>query len=133
MASGRPKEGLETLPDGWRDKILNLYSEGASDVEIKELIWGWRRRFSNDLWDRWMEEEPIFSETIKRGRKKSQVWWERNGRENLENKNFSYTGWFMQVKNRFPRDWRDKKEVEHSGAIDTTGVFKIGDQEIEFE
>ena len=103
---GRPKEDLSTLPENWYNEILNLYKVGASDVEIKALIYEWRGRFSNDLWDRWLKEELEFSETIKMGRMISQAWWTRQGRTNLTGGDFSYTGWYMNMKNRF--GWTDR-------------------------
>ena len=116
METGRPKETLEDskdkFPDNWYEVILNEYSEGASDEEIKALIYKWRGSFSNDLWDRWMKEEPEFSETIKIGRILSKAWWTKSGRKNLGNKEFSYTGWYMNMKNRF--GWRDKQEVQQT-------------------
>ena len=111
---GRPKATIDELPNNWQDEVLKLYAEGASDVEIKALIYQWRGSFSNDLWDRWMDEEPIFSETIKVGKLFSQQWWEKKGRKNLENKDFNYTGWFMNIKNRFYNDWRDRKDLDHT-------------------
>jgi len=65
MNKGRPKDTLDCLPDNWYKEILNLYKKGASDVEVKALIYQWKGSFSNDLWDRWIKEEPQFSETIK--------------------------------------------------------------------
>jgi hypothetical protein len=111
---GRPKKDLSSLPDNWHDEVLELYSEGASDVEIKALIYGWRGTFSCDLWNRWMKEEPEFSITIKGGRMLSESWWNKSGRKNLKDKDFSYTGWYMNMKNRF--GWRDKQETTLQGG-----------------
>ncbi len=119
MRDGRPKEPFVPW-EGWVADIIGLYSEGASDVEIRGLIIEKlvnRKSLSHVLWERWLAEEEDFSETIKEGRQLSQVWWEKQGRVNLQNKEFSPTLWFMNVKNRFKDDWRDKQEVEMSGGL----------------
>lgn len=109
---GRPKSKLD-LPEGWYHRIIDLYKEGASDVEVKALIYNWRGSFSNDLWDRWIEEEEEFSETIKAGKLLSEAWWHQKGRTSLKDKEFNYTGWYMQMKNRF--GWTDRSDITTKG------------------
>ena len=121
---GRPLKELEhqPLPEDWYNQILDLYSEGASDVEIKGLIRSWIGKISNDLWERWLIDEPQFSETIKTGRILSEIWWQKMGRKNLWSVNFNYTGWYMNMKNRF--GWADnqKTQTEIKGSVDLSGM-----------
>ena len=105
---GKPKEKYKATPDkylrkDWQDYILGIMSEGASLAEVKGDL-----AISNDLHARWIKEEPIYAEAIKKGIGFSQAWWEREGRENLRNKNFSYVGWYMNMKNRF--GWKDRQD-----------------------
>jgi len=120
---GRPKAPFD-LEAGWQEDVLNLYREGASDVEIKAVIYEQRGSFSNDLWERWLKEEEEFSETIKVGKMLSEAWWHKSGRKNLDNKEFSFTGWYMNMKNRF--GWADKQEVDHTTKgekMETTAIL----------
>lgn len=113
MPAGRPKKTLDDLPEGWKEGILALAGEGASDVELRVYL-----DISIDLWYRFIKEEPEFTETIKRCSAVCEVWWQKQGRLSLRDKEFSPTLWYMNMKNRF--GWADKKEVDH-----TTGGEKI--------
>ena len=101
--AGRPKKKLD-LPAGWQKAVLALYVDGASDVEIKAWIYEKRGTFSDDLWDRWLIEEPDFSVTIKKGRIFARAWWEKQGRTNLKTSGFNTALYQIQVRNRFGWD-----------------------------
>jgi hypothetical protein len=105
---GRPKKSLD-LWKGWAKDVLDLYVDGASDVEIKALVWQKRGSFSNDLWGRWMDEEKEFSETIKMGRTFAKAWWEKKGRSGVDSQEINSTMWYMNMKNRY--GWRDKQDI----------------------
>ena len=124
----KAKKGRPPAPFNLTDKqlktILKEYQEGASDVEVKAIIWKARGSFSNDLWDRWILEEPVFSETIKKGRELAQAFWLTIGRKNV-NKNsqdFNTTLWYMNMKNRY--GWADKQETKNQHNVEG-GAVKI--------
>ena len=98
---------MAILPEKWQEEIINLYEVGASDVEVRAYLSKNRNSFSTDLWNRFIAEEEEFSKTIKKGREFSNAWWEKQGRENLKDRSFNPTLWYMNMKNRF--GWRDEK------------------------
>lgn len=102
----RPKDNLSRLPEGWKERVTELYKEGASDVEVRAEL-----GLSNDLFYRWLDEEPEFSETIKSGRDISEAWWARVGRLGAVGaQEINPTTWIFNMKNRF--NWRDRTESE---------------------
>mgnify|MGYP006440109623 CR=1 FL=1 len=125
MPGARPKIQISDLPYGWAVKTLELYKEGASDVEIRANVFD---GMSQDLWERLIAEEEEFSITIKKGRTLSQGWWMKTGREGTKYNKDSYTEistsmWFINMKNRF--GWADKQQVDnkHSGEVTVKSFF----------
>jgi len=119
---GRPKEPFKPW-DNWEEDIISLYSEGASDVEVRGLIIKKtedRETLCHELWERWLNEEIAFSETIKKGREFCQIWWERNGRVNLKESSFNATLWYMNMKNRFK--WADRHDINADVNQTTTDM-----------
>jgi len=110
---GRPKITLEDLPKDWEKKILREAKQGASIVELAVIL-----DISRDTYYRLSEDHEYFFDIVKKCKELSEVWWLRQGRKQLENKDFSYTGWYMNMKNRF--GWADKQETkqETSGKIE---------------
>lgn len=122
---GKPRKTLTDLPTKWYDTVLIEMSEGASLEEIKSQL-----SISNDLHTRLMRDEPQYSETIKKGIELSRAWWLKKGRQNLENKDFSYTGWYMNMKNRFGWADRQQQDITSKGeSIAPILVKFIGDDD----
>ena len=109
----RPKIKLTELRKDWKTFIVRDMADGASQAEITAGL-----EISNDLFYRFMKEEPEFSETIKKGLVLCKCWWERKGRKNLENSKFSATLWYMNMKNRF--GWADKTETDNTHKVEVS-------------
>ena len=80
-------------PDVMLPKIIKLMSEGASLNEVAADL-----GISKDTLHEWKRpDSPVYKEdfagTISSGVALSEAWWERQGRTNLTNKEFNYTGW----------------------------------------
>lgn len=119
---GRPKIKLSDLPKDWKKKTLELAAEGASDVEIRaEAL----NCIAFETWDRLLKEEPEFFETIKEAATLCENWWRKKGRVSLENKDFNYVGWYMNMKNRF--GWRDKHDHTTDGKPLTITTVNYAD------
>lgn len=113
MKVGRPAITIEDLPEGWKATILNEAREGAALIELAVLLGIHRETLT-----RLTEREKEFFDTINECKQLSEAWWVKQGRKQLENKAFSYTGWFMNMKNRF--NWADKQQTEHKGNVGAT-------------
>lgn len=106
MKKGRPKIELSDLPEGWEELILSESKKGASIVELSVLL-----GICRDTFYTLCEREPHFFDTVKKCKQLCEAWWVKKGRTQLENKDFSYTGWYMNMKNRF--NWTDKQQNEN--------------------
>ena len=107
------------------ETILELMKEGASLDEVRGEL-----DISKDTLYRWKEDYEDFSDSIKRGIRMSQAWWEKQGRISLRDRDFNYTGWYMNMKNRFK--WSDKKEFNNEGSITVmvdTGISRSPGQD----
>jgi hypothetical protein len=93
------------------EKVIELLKQGMSIEEIGlELDCGYRTVYD------WMEKHPDFAQAIKKGREFSHAWWLKEGRLALRDTKFSYTGWYMNMKNRF--GWTDKQENSTTLSVD---------------
>lgn len=84
--------------------LLDLYTEGASDIEIARAMQITIARFY-----RLCEEVPAFAEFVERGRTLAQAWWYEQGRKNLWRKDFNTVLYNFNMKNR--HGWADKVDT----------------------
>ena len=126
QGKGRPLITLKDLPDGWEESIINLSKKGASIVELAVELDISRQTLYN-----LSERDKHFLDTIKKCKRYCEAWWLSKGRTELENREFSYTGWYMNMKNRF--GWADKKEIkeEVKKEVTTFNVDNLSLEELE--
>ena len=65
----------------------------------------------------WASVHPEFSEALSRGKVKCLAWWEKAARSSASAGTGNATMIVFGLKNMGEEDWRDKREVEHSGHM----------------
>ena len=103
---GRPTDYTPTLGG----EILSLMSEGLSLAAAAAEIGVHRQR----VYD-WASRHPDFADTVKLAQAKRQAFLER--RLLTASDGPVVTSTIFALKNAGPEDWRDKREVEHSGQV----------------
>jgi transposase len=114
MAGGRPTDYRVE----YCDRLIEIMREGASIEEVAADL-----DISKTTLYNWAEAHEEFMNAKKRGEELSLSWWVKQGRIQLQNRDFSATLFYMNMKNRFK--WRDKHEVDHSSSDGTMTPTKI--------
>lgn len=89
------------------ERAKELMKQGASLIEV-----AYHLHIARSTLHEWRNTYPEFSDAIKAGIDDSEGWWMTKGRENIENKEFNSTLWYMNMKNRFK--WKDKQDSDNS-------------------
>lgn len=105
------------------DEILSQMAQGFSLAAAAAELGIHRQRVYE-----WMERHPEFADTVKLAQAKRQRF--------LENRLLTadagpvVTSTIFALKNAGPEDWRDKREVEHSGDMTVRKATELSDDEL---
>lgn len=91
---------------------MELGKNGKSIVQIAAAL-GFSRRAIYD----WTERYPEFKEAMDWARQLAQAWWEDQGQTGIWSKEFNANAYSLQIRNRFPDEWRDKQDHAVQGGI----------------
>lgn len=108
MPAGRPSK----FQEAYCNEVIEIMATGLSLTAFAGEI-GVARSTINE----WIEAYPQFSESVRVGKAKRTLALERGmlGAENGP----AVTARMFALKNADPDEWREKKEVEHSGSVVT--------------
>ena len=116
---GRPSKYVPAFCD----RIIEFGAEGAGKCEMAAEL-----DVTYNTFEAWQTEHPEFLQSVSEALRKSQAWWEKNGRSATFGAfpGFNATSYIFQMKNRFKEDWRDKVESEVNGNL-TVQIIRFGD------
>lgn len=116
---GRPQKKVSELQKrfpNWKNDVLELYEQGKSDVQVRAFFIKQDYVLPLGIWYKWLDEEPEFLETIKKGHILSEAWWQDQG-QLLRMGILNTALWQINMTNRF--NWKYGKDQEQfSGNIE---------------
>lgn len=119
MAGGRPTK----YEQRYCDEVVEHMTDGASLTSFAAEI-----DVARSTINVWMEENPEFSEAVKRGKAKCAAWWEKQGRLGATGgAQVNPTLVIFGLKNMAGEDWREKQEIDHTtNGKDITPLVQVG-------
>ena len=113
MPAGRPS----SYDPGYCDAVVEFGREGLSLTGFAVKLGVSKQTVYN-----WMDEHPEFMDAIEKARAAAQEWWEAALRTQTMTGKGNATAAIFAMKNQFPDDYRDRREVDIDGKV---GVFEI--------
>lgn len=117
---GRPPAEFK---EEYCDMLIDHMASGLSFQSFAGLI-----SVNSDTIYEWVKQFEIFSEAKKAGEQKNLLFWEKLGKDNILNvsksessgkgqtksmsKSLNSSVYIFNLKNRFPKQWRDRNETE---------------------
>ena len=113
----RPEGYVTGRPTKYRPEFCQMLVNHMADGGSFEGFAGKIRVSWEALYD-WIEKHPEFLQAKKEGFTASKEFWEQTMADQARGKiNGSSTALIFALKNRFPKDYRDRTEVKHQAYI----------------
>lgn len=94
------------------ERIRELGALGKSKAQIRRDL-----GIHASTWLDWCDKHHEFSDAVKDAYDLSMAWWEDVGMDGMHRgMKFNATAYIFQVKNRFPKEYRDRQEHQVTGA-----------------
>lgn len=98
------------------EEVIRLGAEGASKAEI-----AFELDVAQSTFEKWQKDYPEFKAAIDEAAFLAQGWWEKQGRRGIwSGSQFNSNAYRLQVMNRFPGSWKEKRELEIPGGLNVT-------------
>ena len=128
MPAGRPTIYFDSFTKKNEALILEAYERGESDVSAIDIL-----GINQDTFYEWMKDErkSKFSECIKKGRIKAQIWWENKGREGMPAGKLNAAIFCFIMKNRFRDTYGEHKSDVNitNNYLDTNVPTRVSKEE----
>lgn len=113
----KPEGYVFGRPTKYRPKYCTMLIEHMAEGGSFEGFAAVVKTHSDTLYD-WLDAQPDFLEAKKTGFIASRKFWEDTMADQARGKiNGSSTALIFALKNRFPKDYRDRTEVKHQAYI----------------
>lgn len=99
--------------------VQELGMKGWSLAQIAAYLGHGRKTLYN-----WMDEHEEFLHAITQAHDLALAWWEHAGQNGMFMTSFSANAWGLQVRNRFSKDYQDKRELAVTGHEDAIDKLK---------
>jgi Helix-turn-helix domain of resolvase len=105
--AGRPSK----YDPAMRTTIIELGRKGKSKTQCAAHL-----NIARSTFDAWLGQHEEFKDAWDLADTHAQAFWEEIGFGGVGNKFFNDRAWSLQVRNRFPRDYKESRELELSGV-----------------
>jgi len=120
-------KNVHDLPTNWKDMMLSMYKEGASDTEVRAEL-----KMTYKFWKLLLMTDVSFEDVVQFGKTLSKAWWMKQGRLNLTTQGFNANLYKINMQNRF--NWNDKvstsdetDEEDYQNEVDIDEQLKAFD------